>query len=846
MIFALGRVPSFFKNQEISAQDLNNLAQNAEILEQIIKSPDRLFLSDWKLAPPLFSLIEQKTEVGDPETLEGLTFAMSMSEIDVWEGSFLYREGMHTLRLAFNTYAVIESPGVYGIGTTPVNLKDAAEKNKKKGNNDDWVNGSTSLILILKYTDVPAKQAITKYSKFTRTWVYNSDKKSTYRQPADSTVNSYTFINSSTTLGDSWTPNANGVSSYVNSVRGYHTFSMNIADYKFVPGEIVSVKFKIKTRDNKPVLSLGRKFYFSMVYANIDHEITDKPWTTLASSSITALDSVQTVAQNQSMLVDYFQKYDMPLRAAVWDQVMAGTSHFPYYGRFMSTAIEGFASWGLVHAKDYLMLDEHTSEARFYLPRRFDLRDTVSISYNVAVNTKTAFSMQGLLSKSAIAPHMLKKTRWYQSTKNAPSFIISYAWEKPGKATYPQVVGAGQMNYEDFVGLPSENRRKYGNFLARVGLTNFMGSYSVDKANDVQTSIVPEGITSWPANYPNPREFLYMAGTQPTGQASWHGFYFILPSLVTGKVPYYNASTGSPVGLEENMFLGPTAASGQYRDASIYVDNFNFTLKKNDAGHYYPEIYSEYVGLPNHSTYFYQNSSTSEYTDFTINLKESSSAYSSSIGYYGAGSGMILESFDLRAFNKASYIATFRLAEVTRKNTAALSEPNRRFSSFEQVAYSGLINYIKQVNTRQNAVYSFINDDPTFKYTPLFWTKPKSTLKHFEDLVQGTKSNGKTYFYQAELNTIYFSNLRQADYLIVRGKNITIGWGGFNKVYRDNPTSILFPAPLQLEFANSQSLTGSDVETVIIGFDTMKGLAYGERYYIQGDVYYAAESMGIP
>jgi hypothetical protein len=843
MIFALGKVPKLFKGQEVSAQDLNNLAQNAEILEQVISGPDRLFLSDWKLAPPVFKLTEQKSDPGNKQTLEGLTFAMSLSEIDVWEGSFMYREGMHTLRLAFNTYALKER--LDGVGGTPLDLENAVRVNYNKDeSNALWVNPSTSLVLILKYTDVPVREATARYKQYTRTWVYDSTKKSLYKQPLNGAIDSYVFDKAvAPTLlpEDTWSPNGF-------DVRGYHQFTMDIADLKFVPGEIVSVKFKIKTRDNKPVLSLGRRFYFSMVYANIAHDVSSFSWSALNSNSITTLDKIVNVAENQRMLVDYFTKYDIPLRAAVWDQVMAGTSYFPYYGRFMATALQKLASWGLVHAQDYTVMDANASQARYYLPKRFNLKNTISLSYNVAVNTRTAFSLQGLLSKSAIAPAMIRKVMYYDSTKNSPSFIISYNFPivkgKP-KATFPMVVPAGWMNYQDYTTQPLEGRRKYGNFLARVGLTNFMGNFSVDTANDVATSILPTGLST-PNGYPNPREFLYMAGTQPTNQSSWHGFYFILPSFVTGKVPYYNAKTGSPVGLEENMFLGPRAVSGEFRDASIYVDNFNFSLQQHTANSskYYPEIYRDYVGIDGHANYFY--TASDDYTDFTITLKESSPSYSNAIGYYGGASGLILESFDTRAFNKASYIATFRLAEVTRKTTIDPPAPEMRFKSFDLVPYSGVLGYLKAVNNRQNAVYTYITQDPTYKYIPLFWTKPKSSLRHHEVLVHGEDPSTDQLFYQAEFNTIYFSNIRQADYLIVRGRSITIGWGGFNRIYRDNPDSILFPKPLELEYSSSQSLTGSDIETVIIGFDTLAGLTYGERYYIQGDVYYAAESMGIP
>jgi len=47
MIFALADVPSVYNGQEVSAQDLNNFAQNTEILDQIVYGSTPLFLSNW-------------------------------------------------------------------------------------------------------------------------------------------------------------------------------------------------------------------------------------------------------------------------------------------------------------------------------------------------------------------------------------------------------------------------------------------------------------------------------------------------------------------------------------------------------------------------------------------------------------------------------------------------------------------------------------------------------------------------------------------------------------------------------------------------------------------------------
>jgi len=99
MIFALSTLPSLFDGQELSAADLNNLAQNTEVLEQIVNGPDRLFLSSWAYAPPMFFLsntgdISVTGNDGKVITLSGKKFRFS--EIDVWEGFCVQRRYAHT------------------------------------------------------------------------------------------------------------------------------------------------------------------------------------------------------------------------------------------------------------------------------------------------------------------------------------------------------------------------------------------------------------------------------------------------------------------------------------------------------------------------------------------------------------------------------------------------------------------------------------------------------------------------------------------------------------------------------------------------------------------------------
>jgi hypothetical protein len=848
MIYALATVPKILEGQEISAQDLNNLAQNTELLEEIVHSPDRLFLSNWRLAPPVFSLLNQKSETGDPNTFVGYQQSIRIDDVDVWEGSFIYREGMHTLRLGFNTFPIIEKgPAKYFYGIDLSNIKDQYYRRLTNKTNADFVNESTSLFLSIKYTDLPLKQQLSSNKKTLRSWVYASEKAGTYKQPHDADLNSYSFTDNATHPHETW--RANNL-----SVVGYHEYTLDITRFNFVPGEIVNLKMTIATRDGNPAKNEGRHFYFSMVYANIDHALLGNDWATIANSDITSISKVDELANNQKILVEYFRKYDNPLRAALWDQIMAGGSTTPYYARYNVIALQGLASWGFNNGDDYRYMNAHVAEAKYYLPKRFDLKNTISMSYNVQVNSKTAFSMQAQLSKTAIAAGFTYKPRDTDDAYDNPSFIYSNK-DLPiedGHAVlrFPHEVPVGRMNYKD--NHFTKEQSDFGSVFARLGKINFMGTYD-NTQNGVkktyETSLLAEGITV-PNGYPGTREFLYNRGANPEDQSWWHGFYFIRPSLLgDGGVPYYTAFGTRIKGLEQKMFLGPTAASGEYRDAAYYVDDFNFVLdSQNKSGvtpntRFYPKMYSEYGGLPTHDTYYIEKSNA--YTDFTINVKESSNSWSSNIGMFITASGKFKETFSVSAFNKASYISTLRLAEVARKESSYTRTVLGRFESFQEVTIESLIDFLKSVNTNLNEVYQIVTQDPVFRYIPVFWNKPKSSLNRFEQTTIG-KEQDKSFYQAMELNTVYFSSVRQADYLVVRGRNISIGWNGFTRIYRDNPKNVLFPSPLEFTFAQSQSLTGSDIETTVIGFETLEGLTYGQRYYIQGEVYFAAETMGVP
>lgn len=765
MIFALSTVPSITDGQELSAADVNNLAQNTEVLEQIVNGPERLFLSSWAYAPPLFFL----TKTLDTSISGGVS--VNLPEIDVWEGSFVYREGMHTLRVAFQSYRA----------------DFAANANYYAYNTADM--GSICLFATLKYTDVPIHEQLknqTKFAKYNRIWRYNSSI--AFGTPVN-TVQELTLTSATN-----------------ESAITYAT--IDITQLDLTPGEVVSVKFRIapynltENNPNRSATAATSSYYFSMIYANIDHAIVPNTWQEL--ESVTSLSQIKTLAKNQQYLTDYFKLYDNPLRAALWDQVLVGSTFNVY--KSTSTFAAVYALYGLLDKWNYLGASRFAQQARYYVQKRFDLKNTIRVSYSVSTNTATRFTMLGILSKNVTS------AAWYrydlqtgkESTEVKQNWIYKLINNNPAVFSY-------------FINTAFSD-------IERQGVLQSMGTNGRAPA---------VGLTA-PPNYPDAGHFLFYKGSSSGLEAvpkygskyapQFNGFYFITPSIFN-PVTYYNNAATTALGTNTDFFK-----RGVNNDALYYADSYNFSLiaQNSDSTRFYPLAYQGYTGLATHNTYYVTKSD--EYTDFSIDLQEVSTAGKREEPY-----------------KKANYIGTFRLTDVAAVNTLYNLDVFTRYDSFASLTYSQLITHLDGINTRLKQVKQMLEQLHIYRYIPLFWTKPKSFLNHHDKYRNSGSStvDSDRFYPKLEKATVYYSNTRQADYLIVRGTNVRIGWGGFDKVYRDNPTAT-WPAPLQFEFIKEQSLCGDVLETIVIGFDSLEGLAHGERYYLQGEIRYAAETMGVP
>jgi hypothetical protein len=773
MIFALANIPSVLDGQELAAADLNNLSQNTEILEQIVNGPDRLFLSSWAYAPPTFLLTvdpnARQTDIG-----------FKLTEIDVWEGSFVYREGMHTVRVAFQSYPAWEEWG----------------KIKYYPGTSTSFNFGVCLFASFKYIDVSIEQQIkeqAKYAKYNFMWKYYEGY-----QPANNTI-----------------PIVSGL---VRSHEGITYAEFDITGMDLTPGEVVPLKFRIAGYDQqyrdygKLLMHWQSTYYFSMIYANIAHQIVPYTWTNI--NSVDSLSQIKELVSNQQYLINYFRLADYPLRASIWDQVLGGSSFFTFkkVDTFNADSVRN-SNYGLLTDRAYYFLSRCSQQARYYMQKKFSIKDTISVSYSASTNTNTRFTMLGVLSKAVTNAGHYRYDRDAVETGTAKDSAISPIWivnYKPNVLPPKDTTSARDSTRwsTDDAGGPQPK-------FARTGILQTMVSGSRFPAS---------GVTA-PVGYKDPGYYLFYKNTSSNKgnvQPEFNGFYFINPSSFN-PVAYYDAAATSVIGVSTDYF-----ARGAEKNALFFSDTFNFKFQSQatvgNSTKFYPLIYEAYSGLRNHGEYFIQDSDS--YTDFSVDLVENSTA-------------------GTRFFGKANYIATFRLTDVSVRNGSYIMTPFTRLNSFDSVCYSGLLTQLNGINTRLNAVKNAVDALDAYRYIPLFWTKPKSFLAHHDNQSDSTTPSNQRFYAKLENNAVYFSNTRQADYLIVRGQNVQIGWGGFDKIYRDNPEGV-WPAALQFEYVNSQSLTGDTIETVVIGLDSLEGLAHGERYYLQGKIIYAAETMGVP
>jgi hypothetical protein len=153
--------------------------------------------------------------------------------------------------------------------------------------------------------------------------------------------------------------------------------------------------------------------------------------------------------------------------------------------------------------------------------------------------------------------------------------------------------------------------------------------------------------------------------------------------------------------------------------------------------------------------------------------------------------------------------------------------------------YAQVKSAIATINSSLDESYTklFVNN-VHFKNYNMFWEAPKSPL------------NMRNIYKDYTDKFLFFTRQRTGNILIVRGQNVTLYYGEIKDLKRNgNPYGSLHKVDdVDIEFEYSQSIISSDNEqTRILHLASIASLAYGQRYYIQGEkLTYAAEFFEEP
>lgn len=189
--------------------------------------------------------------------------------------------------------------------------------------------------------------------------------------------------------------------------------------------------------------------------------------------------------------------------------------------------------------------------------------------------------------------------------------------------------------------------------------------------------------------------------------------------------------------------------------------------------------------------------------------------------------------------NKANYISFVHLISASVFNSANVTYAvDTDLEGNTTTTYSGLRTTISGINSDLDSFYTNLFDkNPHFNRYQMFWGMPQSFVND-QKVIQ---EYNKKFF--------MFTQCRKGDILIVRGRNVTLNYGELTEITRSgNPAgSFIQIGDVGVSFENTQGLINGDTEqTIIFNLSNADGLAYGQQYYLTGDVIYAAEFFEEP
>jgi hypothetical protein len=810
-------VPEFFRGQPISATDINNLRHNILTANNVMTAPQPLFMDTHIYAPKAL-----------PLTWRG-------PEFDIWEGAFMYREGMQKAYLGFH----LKLDGLADItGEFPLSTFN-----------------DVAIAVIVKHTTLTYQQAFTQTPRFTRALEVTdtttrtfSDSNFWYRfrlkdghgveSPPTDTINGYEYI----------TPN-----SRVSEIE----IDVSLLDLQ--DGEIVPIKLVIVAHKNPMVLPtnanrgdgytiLFHKFFFksglngrqvaqshifySMLYAQTDGDLSysdNWPTASFVSSgeNVLSVNNLALLTRKQRYIVERLRNRPMPMTGSLfYISAWGGTSSVRY------------------PAKDVVPGQWDFYKSTYSIANKYNSNDDEDVfNVNEVVDMAYSFNAQSTLATFAWNPYFplydgaFVNFKFYGNTEARQVMIVDFT-EQPVSSTSIRRNVLYWLN----PGVGRQSGHLTGYFDAnisgvRVDYTGYYGSVFADHqtlSNVLVTTLgqrrrkvylnrmynvrIPSDTT--PVYSPEFGRFSTQSGPQAK--------YFLTKGLWEDSVEIKFA--------KDTTFTDPTSRGRE--SWRLVRDNSGFTLNYGFVGNA-----PESVTMDGFVDRFKP-----------LNKTEKEAQYKQVSAYNGTNwrwiteagqrgwSQVFLNLYDHSkpTLNKANYISYCNVLGMSVYNRAnRLYSVPAEYEPNEEITYANLRTLLGDIDSDLTYLYEnmFISN-PHFRRYDMYWGSPKSVLalkRLFGDY------NKKFY---------YVARQRLGNILIVRGQNVTLYYGEVSELKREeDPNGSLHEmSAVGVKFEHSTSIiSGDEEQTVVFHLSNIEDLAYNQYYYLQGDsIIYAAEFYEEP
>ena len=801
MLIEFQQVPSFSEGQLISAADLNTFNQNNVMVKKLFAAPQPLFMDSHAYAPKALPMYWR-----DPD-------------FTIWEGSFIYREGMKYAYLGFQ----IKADGIY---TT---------------NNNEY-----SIDIFGEGSDAINIGAVIKYTEFSYKNIYNASGIYTNYYASAPLHNVTTYSRKSIytfTIKDGTSNNKDLTDGYLTKNNRVSELRIDLEKLNFTDGELVPIKLillvnedprksTIKNASFKPMYASfnnlfilrpdnpltasivkNEHIYYSHLYAYTDGDLsyTDN-WPSVSGvitsgSGVLSTTNLQKLTGKQRYITDRLKNRPMPLTGSIlYLSSYGGTAAVRYpqfdvvpgnweyskeeYAQAISNSADEFAIGGdnLTKIVDGAgRVNAQSNLATFAWNPAFDLYNQPTVSFKYYGNTD---SRQVLMVDFTEAPVSQTSTR--------SNFLTVGGRTTRSGHLFGYFGGSGVATSTGY----------YGSIYAGHDMASFVDKPGNDKIykNHLFQVRIPS---------PNTRVYSPELNTYTTANS-----FFLTKGFWEDQIQItFTEKSPNVWGLKKQ---------GGYTTQFGFVGDFPYGfLKDLYSPRFYPEEFEK--------QYIEYNTPTSTYNDADWSWKmiDGNKGYSQIFVNIYDHSGP-----HYRA--KANYISyCFLIGIDDYKASDSLITLPTVYQGNTSLTYSGLQNVIKNIDNSMNESYSklFVSN-PHFKYYNMFWGSPKSTvdMRHVY----------KTYTDKFH----FFTKQRTGNILIVRGKNVNIYYGEIKELKRNgSPFGSLHKADdVDVEFEYSESIISGDSEqTRIYHLSSLPNLAYNQRYYLRGEtVTYAAEFFEEP